>query len=67
MTIGDKRKKLRLHEMSRLCGDGTGKATLGMKESDVAYLVPISDEMRDFMSVQIQILNSEQRARDRRR
>jgi hypothetical protein len=49
-TIGDKRKKLRLHEMSRLCGDGTGKATMGMKESDVAYLVPLSDEMKDFMT-----------------
>jgi hypothetical protein len=40
-TIGDKRKKLRLNEMSRLCGDGTGKATMGMKESDVPYLVPL--------------------------
>jgi hypothetical protein len=63
-TIGDKRKKLRLNEMSRLCGDGTGKATMGMKESDVPYLVPLSDEMKDFMSVQIQILKREQGIED---
>jgi hypothetical protein len=37
---------------------------MGMKESDVPYLVPLSDEMKDFMSVQIQILKREQGIED---
>ena len=63
-TIGTKRKKLRVSELARLSGDGTGKATMGLKESDVTYIVPLSDEMKDFMTVQMQILNREQGIED---
>lgn len=59
-NIGKKRKMLRTNELSRLCGDGTGKATQGITEANVLYIVPLSDEMKNFMSVQIRVLNEEQ-------
>jgi hypothetical protein len=45
--------------MGRLCNDGSGRAIMGMKEADVTYIVPVSDEMKGLFGLQEQILNRE--------
>jgi hypothetical protein len=45
-NIAAKCKKLRHNEMQRLAGDNV-KALNGIKESDITYIVPVSEEMND--------------------
>ena len=45
--------------MGRLCSDGSGRAIVGMKEEDVTYIVPVSDEMKGLFDLQERILNRE--------
>jgi hypothetical protein len=45
-------------------GDGTGRAINGIRESDVTWIKPISEEMNGLFGLQQQILNKEQGIED---
>ena len=57
-NIAKKRGLLRKNESGRLSEQG--KATHGIKLSQVDYIVPISDEMKALFEVQERVLNIEQ-------
>jgi hypothetical protein len=57
-NIAPKRKKLRRNEMQRLAGNDE-KALNGIKESDVTYIVPVSEEMNGTFELQEHILAKE--------
>ncbi|KAL3794235.1 hypothetical protein ACHAWO_006479 [Cyclotella atomus] len=57
-NIAKKRGLLRKNELGRLSEQG--KATHGIKLSQVDYIVPISDEMKALFEVQERVLNIEQ-------
>jgi hypothetical protein len=57
-NISAKRKKLWSNEIQRLAGDNV-KALNGMKESDVTYIVPVSEEMNGTFELQEHILAKE--------
>jgi len=62
-NIAAKRKKLRRNEMQRLAGDNV-KALNGIKESDITYIVPVSEEMNGTFELQEHILAKELRIED---
>ena len=62
-NIAAKCKKLRRNEMQRLAGDNV-KALNGIKESDITYIVPVSEEMNGTFELQEHILAKELRIED---
>ena len=57
-NIAKKRGLMRKNKLGRLSEQG--KATHGIKLSQVDYIVPISDEMKALFEVQERVLNIEQ-------
>jgi len=58
LTIAEKRKLLRQDEMSNIMRD-PGRAQMGMKESEVKHIMPVSDSIKNAFDKQQEILDKE--------